>query len=375
LPNDSESTSGRVGVGSVARSLTALASGTDRLAPSIAIVVVVGVLALWPLLAANPYMLSAGVIVLNFAVFATAWNIMGGLTGYISLGHIAFFGLGSYGTALLVIHAGLNSFVAVLLAALVIFALSLLVGFAALRVRGASFVIVSIALVLVLLLVFQSWRSVTGGSSGLVVPRPFPELLRPEHHRVFFYIFLALLLLVLLTYLVVDRSRFGAALKAIREDEDKAQSLGVPTARLKLAAFGISCFFTALSGGVYALWFGDLDPIFQFDVVLSAQVALMALLGGVRYLFGPMVGAIIVGSALEYFLLNFGETQFHVVATGLLLVAVVLFAPDGVLALLAQGARRLSPQAASIREVSAAEVRRQQDDTDASTRGAGHDRR
>jgi branched-chain amino acid transport system permease protein len=364
LPSASELTERRRPVVGALRSLTTLASGNRRGGAAVTIVVVVAVLGLWPFLAGNPYMLSAGVIVLNFAVFATAWNIMGGLTGYISLGHIAFFGLGSYGTGLLVIHTGMNAFVAVLLASVAIFGIALLVGFAALRVRGASFVIVTIALVLVLLLVFQSARSITGGSSGLVVPRPFPDLLRPEHHRVFFYIFLALLLLVLMTYLFVDRSRFGAALKAIREDEDKAQSLGIPTARLKLAAFGISCFLTALSGGVYALWFGDLDPIFQFDVVLSAQIALMALLGGVRYLFGPLVGAIIVGSALEYFLLNFGETQFHLVATGLLLVAVVLFAPDGVLALAAQAIRRLGPTATSIREVSAAEVRAQQDGAD-----------
>jgi branched-chain amino acid transport system permease protein len=347
--------------------------GSGRLGPFVGILVVIAVLSTWPLVAANPYMLSAGVIVLNFAVFATAWNLMGGLTGYVSLGHIAFFGLGSYGTGLAVIHLGINSFVAVLLAAIVVGLISLLVGWAALRVRGASFVIVTIAIVLVLLLVFQSWRSVTGGSSGLVVPRPFPDLLRPEHHRVFFYIFLGLLALVLVSYLVVDRSRLGQALKAIREDEDKAQSLGIPTALLKLAAFGISCFLTAIAGGVYALWFGDLDPIFQFDVVLSSQIALMALLGGVRYLFGPLVGAIIVGSALEYFLLNFGETQFHLVATGLLLVAVVLFAPDGVLALGAGLIRRLGPSATSIREMSAADVRAQQDERDVARAAGAND--
>ncbi|GAB2617819.1 branched-chain amino acid ABC transporter permease [Pseudactinotalea suaedae] len=369
MPNDSEVRTAVAPPGSTAVArLRSLGSG--RTGPLVGIVVVIAVLATWPLLAANPYMLSAGVIVLNFAVFATAWNLMGGLTGYVSLGHIAFFGLGSYGTGLAVIHLGINSFVAVLLAAIVVGLISLLVGWAALRVRGASFVIVTIAIVLVLLLVFQSWRSVTGGSSGLVVPRPFPDMLRPEHHRVFFYIFLGLLALVLVSYLVVDRSRLGQALKAIREDEDKAQSLGIPTALLKLAAFGISCFLTAIAGGVYALWFGDLDPIFQFDVVLSSQIALMALLGGVRYLFGPLVGAIIVGSALEYFLLNFGETQFHLVATGLLLVAVVLFAPDGVLALGAALIRRLGPSATSIREMSAADVRAQQDER-AAARGAG----
>lgn len=328
-----------------------------RLRPTVIILLVAGVLALWPLIAGNPYMLSAGVIVLNFAVFATAWNIMGGFTGYISLGHTAFFGLGAYGTALLVINWDVPSFVALLIAAVVTLVIAIPVGFAALRVRGASFVIVTIALVLVLQLVFQGWGNVTAGSAGLVVPRPFPDLLRPEHHLVFYFLFLALLVVVLVVWMLIDHSRFGAALKAVREDEDKAESLGVATGKMKLTAFAVSAFFVSLSGGLYGLWFGDLDPIFQFDVVLSVQVVLMALLGGIRYLFGPLVGAIIVGAALEYFLLNFGETQFHLVATGLLLAAVVLFVPDGVLTGLAQLIGRFKPQAASIREQSAEELR------------------
>ena len=145
-------------------------------------------------LAPNPYILSAGIIVLNYAVLATSWNFVGGFTGYISLGHGALAGLGGYATGLLVTKAGVPSFVALFVAAvLVVAALAVPIGFAALRVRGASFVIVSIALVLILLLVFQSWASFTGGSRGLVVPRPFPGLLRPEHHRVFFFLFAALL--------------------------------------------------------------------------------------------------------------------------------------------------------------------------------------
>jgi branched-chain amino acid transport system permease protein len=234
------------------------------------------------------------------------------------------------------------------------------VGYAALRVRGASFVIVTIALVLVLSLVFQSWRSVTGGSDGLIVPRPFPDLLRPEHHRAFYFIFLGLLAVVLIAWSLIDRSRFGAGLKAVREDEDKAESLGIPTGTLKLVAFALSAFFVALCGGLYALWFGDLDPIFQFDVVLSAQIVLMALLGGTRFLLGPLLGAVVVGVALEYFLLNYGDTQFHLVATGLLLGAVVMFLPEGILTGAQQLVARFRPQATSIREMTAEELRSQQ---------------
>jgi branched-chain amino acid transport system permease protein len=231
------------------------------------------------------------------------------------------------------------------------------IGIAALRVRGASFVIVSIAMVLVLALVFQSWGEFTGGSNGLVVPRPFPDLRRPEHHLLFFYLFAALLAAVLAVWWVIDRSRFGLGLKAIREDEDKAQSLGVPTFRYKLAAFVVSAAFTALGGGLYALWFGDLDPIFQFSILVGAYLVLMALLGGVRHLFGPLLGALVVGTAIEYFKAAYGDTQFHLVATGLLLAVVVLFMPDGVIPAVAQLLARFRPQQASIREVGAAELR------------------
>ncbi|TDE92836.1 branched-chain amino acid ABC transporter permease [Occultella glacieicola] len=313
----------------------------------------------WPSLAANPYLVSAGVVVLNYAVFASSWNIMGGLTGYISLGHAAYFGLGAYGTALLIQNFDIPSFGAWFLAGLLTLVIAIPVGWAALRVRGASFVIVTIALVLVLALIFQSLRGITGGSDGLIVPRPFPDLLRPEHHATFYYIYAGLLAVVLAVWFVIARSRFGAGLKAIREDEDKAESLGIPTTRYKGIAHALSAYFVALGGGLYALWFGDLDPIMQFSVLLSAEVVLMALLGGVRFLLGPLVGAIIVGTALEYFVLNFGETQLHLVATGILLAVVVLFLPDGVLAGLSELVARFRPQATSIREMTAEELQNQ----------------
>ncbi|MFD0787907.1 branched-chain amino acid ABC transporter permease, partial [Micromonospora azadirachtae] len=233
--------------------------------------------------------------------------------------------------------------------ALVVAALAVPIGYAALRVRGASFVIVSIALVLVMLLVFQSWASFTGGSRGLTVPRPFPDLLRPEHHRVFWFLFAGLLALALLVWWLIDRSRFGLGLKAIREDEDKAESLGIPTFAYKLVVFVVSAGFTAAAGGLYALWFGDLDPVFQFSILTGSYLVLMALLGGVRTLFGPLLGAVVVGTALEYFKVEYGSTPLHLVATGLLLALVVLFMPDGVLPAVAAGIARFRPAQQSIR--------------------------
>ncbi len=311
----------------------------------------------FPSLAPDAFILSVGVVIASYAALAVGWNFVGGFTGYISLGHAAYSGLGGYATALLIIDGGLNPWVALGVGAVGVAVVAVPIGVASLRVRGASFVIVSIAMVLILLLVSQSWADVTGGSSGLRVPRPFGEdVLRPEQHERFFYLHVALVVVALLVWWAIDRSRFGMGLKAIREDEDKAQSLGVPTFRYKLVVFVISAFFTALAGGMYALWFGYLDPIFQFSILIGSYMVLMSLLGGIRSLFGPVVGAVIVGYALEFFKNQYGDTQFHLVALRLLLGVVVLFMPDGVLPALGSLVNRFRPEAASIREESAAEL-------------------
>ncbi|QYJ02757.1 branched-chain amino acid ABC transporter permease [Nocardioides panacisoli] len=314
----------------------------------------------FPTVAANPFILSVGVVIMSYALLATGWNFVGGFTGYISLGHAAYSGLGGYATGLLVIHTGINPWGALVAGAVIVAIVAVPIGIASLRVRGASFVIVSIAFVLILMLAFQSWSSVTGGSNGLRIPRPFADdVLRPEQHERFFYLHAAALAAALLAWWLIDRSRFGIGLKAIREDEDKAQALGVPTFNYKLAAFVMSAFVTAIGGGLYALWFGFLDPIFQFSILVGAYMVLMSLLGGIRSLFGPLLGAVIVGYAVEFFKSEYGDSQFHLVAMGLLLGVVVLFMPEGIIPAVQSLVRRFRPQSSSIREVSQAELAEQ----------------
>lgn len=339
----------------------ALLRSPQRMTGLAVTLVVAVVILVFPMTTTTGYLLSTGVVVLNYALVATGWNFMGGFTGYISLGHAAYFGLGCYTTAILIDRTGMNPWLALALTPIVVGLVAVPVGIAALRVRGASFVIVSIAFVLILLLVSQSWVSLTGGSTGIMVPRAFPDLNRLEHHRVFYYIFVVALALALFVWWRIDRSRFGMGLKAVREDEDKARALGVPTFWSKLVAFVWSAVFTGLAGGLYALWFGDLDPVFQFSILLGAYMVLMALLGGVRELFGPVVGAIVVGLAVEFFKAEFGDTQFHLVATGLLLAVVVLFMPEGVIPAVRGLFSRFGPQLTSIREETAEQLAARQD--------------
>lgn len=315
----------------------------------------------YPWLAPNSYLKYAGVLAVMYAVLSTSWNLVGGFTGYVSLGHAAFFGLGAYGTGLMVIDLGVPHLAALALSTAGVIVFAAVVGLAAVRVRGASFVIVSIALVTMVSLVAQDVRDLTGGSSGLRVPPLSQGLDRTSNHVLFFNLFAALLALALFAWWFIDRSRFGAGLKAIREDEDKAEALGVPTMAYKVAIFALSAGFTSVAGGLYGIWFGNLDPIFVFSIILGANMVLMALFGGVRHLFGPTLGALIIAPASEYFLTNHGETQLHIVLSGALLGVVVLFMPDGIIPALRALLRRYGPTASSIREETQAELRGRQE--------------
>lgn len=311
--------------------------------------VVVAMIAAYPVVVSNSYLRYVGVLAVMYMALSSSWNLMGGFTGYISLGHVAFFGVGAYAAGLLVLRLDLPNVPAVLLAGLIVGALGTAIGYVALRVRGSSFVIVTIALVYIGGLLVQGWRGFTGGSMGLTVPSGFDGA-RVDLHRFYHWQFTVLLLVVLSLWWFIDRSKFGMGLKAVREDEDKAQSLGVPTTGFKLVAFTLSAAFTGIGGGLYSSWFGFLDPIFAFQILISSQIVLMALLGGMRSLWGPVLGAVILIPSTEYFLVRFGETQLHLVATGLLLGVVVLLMPDGIIPMVQRQIARRNAPAASIRE-------------------------
>lgn len=313
------------------------------------ILVVVGIVAAYPLVVSNSYLRYVGVLTVMYMVLSTSWNLMGGFTGYISLGHVAFFGIGAYTAGLFVLRLDVPNIPAVLLAGVVVGLMGAAIGYVALRVRGSSFVIVTIALVYMGGLLVQGWGSLTNGSSGLTIPSGFDGA-RVDLHRFYHWHFSVLLLVVLSLWWFIDRSKFGMGLKAVREDEDKAQSLGVPTASFKLVAFTLSAAFTGLGGGLYASWFGFLDPIFAFQILISSQIVLMALLGGMRTLWGPVLGAVILIPSTEYFLVRFGETQLHLIASGLLLGVVVLLMPDGIIPMVKRQLARRHGPAASIRE-------------------------
>jgi ABC-type branched-subunit amino acid transport system ATPase component/ABC-type branched-subunit amino acid transport system permease subunit len=262
------------------------------------------------------------------AVGALSWNIISGFTGYISLGQSAFLGLGAYTTALLSLHVGISPFIVAPLGGLVAATFAALVGAVVLRARGHSFVIITIALVLLLQIVALNTGSLTGGSNGLTLP--LPRWSSDYQYFPFYYAMLALMILTFLFGSWIRRTKFGTGLIAIREDEDKAATIGINTTRYKVLSFTSSALFVGVAGGLYAYFLTFIDPRGMFDILTSVTIVLAALVGGRGTVWGPLLGAFIIQPLNDLTNVYAAGSQSRLVLFGGLLVAIVLFLPDGI---------------------------------------------
>lgn len=276
----------------------------------------------------------------NIAVFtvmyvglATAWNIMGGYTGYISLGHAGFFGFGSYALGLLLaklgVAGGYEPFVFVPVAGVLTAVLAAVVGWFALRTRAATFVIVTIAFMFMLQLLAENLTSLTGGGAGLAFPNP-PW--RGGFFNIpFYYAMLALALVGLAVSWWIRRSKFGLGLLAIRDDEDKALAVGVPAGAFKLTAFVISAALVGMIGGVYGYYVTFIYPQFVVDPLIGISMVLMVFLGGLGTLWGPVLGALILEPAQLWLAYNYGASGLYLVLYSAVFLLVMLFMPRGII--------------------------------------------
>ena len=277
-------------------------------------------------LAVAPIVLSPFLVqfLINFfmvAILAESWNIIGGFTGYASFGSAGFFGVGAYTTGVLLTAGKLPFALALPAAGLVAMAFAALIGILVLRLKGQYFAIATLG-------VTETTREVvynldiTGGGSGLNLPMmhsPLP----------FFYLMLAILVLAVLVNLWISVSRFGYGLVAIREDEDAASALGIPTARYKTLAFALSGGLAGLAGGVFAYWITFIDPTEVFKVSWTIRMIIMAVFGGAGTVLGPLLGAATLASIFEGL-----STHLETLAelcNGIIVILVVLFLPRGLL--------------------------------------------
>ncbi|WDL97575.1 branched-chain amino acid ABC transporter permease [Alicyclobacillus sp. ALC3] len=285
----------------------------------------------FPLVFTNPVVTTIGVFTLIYATMASAWNILGGYSGYISLGHASFFGIGAYAVAILAkawnVSPGWAPFALLLVGGLVAAIISVPFGYLALRTRRHTFVVITIAYFFIFQLLSYNLTGLTNGSSGL--PMPIPTWSSGFFNYPFYYVGLALLVLTLCVSWWVRHSRFGLGLLAIRDDEDRAEGLGVKTGPSKLAAFVIAAFFIAMAGGLYGYFVTYLYPATLFNPLNDLAMALMTFTGGIGTLSGPILGAFIIEPARQIFAIA-GGASLYLIMYGALFLVIILLLPDGI---------------------------------------------
>lgn len=285
--------------------------------------------ALLPWLASDQLVIA--ITLLLFAGWAAAWDLLGGWTGQVSLGHAAFVGVGAYAVGLGAQRFELAPWWSLPLGMAAAALLALGWGALTFKLRGSYFVLSSIAIAEILRLVAINERWLTGGAQGLFIPDLPPLFGRfdPFALTTLFYAALAFFALVTLTVILVARDRLGYHMRAVREDEEAAQAAGVDPLRVKLVAFALSGAFTALGGGIHALKLSFLEPHDIFFLPLSVQIALTAIIGGRGTVWGPLAGAALLIVGREVFRQAFAEANLLIY--GALILLVVLFAPRGLI--------------------------------------------
>ena len=291
----------------------------------------------FPLAFTNQQVATIAFLTLIFITAAVAWNIFSGYSGYLSLGHAVFFGSGAYvaGIAAKDWHVvGGGEFAMLPLAAAAAAVIAVPFGLIALRVRRHTFVVITIAIFFIFQLMASNLNSLTQGTTGLGAP----FLLWPpvQFDQRFYYIALAIALFTIALSWLIRGSRFGLQLRAIRDDEDRAASLGVRAMPVKLTAFVISGAITGLAGGLWFLFIGQVLPQSGFDPLFDLTVALMAFLGGLGTVLGPLLGALIIEPIQQYLTTAFNNNYLAEILLGALFLAVVLFLPRGLIPTVAE---------------------------------------
>ena len=302
------------------------------MAKTIGLVAILAFAIVFPQMFSNPAILTIAIFTLLYATATVGWNIFSGYTGYIALGHAAFFGIGSYAIALMCqdwhIQGGSIPFLLVPVAGLVAAIFSIPLGWISLRVRKHTFVVITIAIFFIMQPMAFNLRSITNGSTGLSLP--IPHWSNVSFHLPFYYYALGLLIVSQIVSWWIRNSKYGLGLLAIRDDEDRALGLGVSTGPAKLVAFVISAFFVGMVGALHAYFQGSIYPAFAFDPLFDIAIALMGFLGGLGTLSGPILGAIILEPTQRYFTMQFSANGYYLIIYGALFLSIILLLPEGI---------------------------------------------
>lgn len=314
----------------------------------------------FPSFVASPYVLHMMILLFLSTIMGESWNILGGYTGQYSVGHSAYFGAGAYGTLILLQSKGIPPWYGFLAGIIVALILSLIIGSICFRLRGPYFVLASIAVAEIVRLTVLNTPTVTNGAEGILLSDLPPFIIGGKvitdfvSKVPFYYIGLTLAVLTILVTWWIQNSKLGYYFQAIREDQDAAHSLGINLTVYKNIALAISATLTSLAGSFYAIYIKFIDPTTVLPLDLSVQIVLIAIIGGIGTIWGPVVGALVLvplsealrSNLIAQGLINTGLVSedsgigvflkehlahAHVLIYGILVVIVILFMPDGVI--------------------------------------------
>jgi branched-chain amino acid transport system permease protein len=279
----------------------------------------------------NEYVFFAGYVVLQFIVLATAWNILGGYTGYVIFGSAAFFAVGAYTSIFFHKAFPLPIPVLIVIASVISGIVGFGMGYLTLRLRGAFFAIGTLALAVVLQTIVTNWRYV-GGARGAYVIRPAEIDFIGPYIQYLFLLMLALAVIALSIARGIERSQIGYGFATIRDDELAAESCGVPTLRLKLIATTISGALMGMAGAPFPYYLGYVQPSSAFGLEYAVNSIAMPMIGGTTSWVGPLIGAILLATLQQWATVTI-SSELGVLIVGVLLVGFVILAPKGIVGL------------------------------------------
>ena len=279
----------------------------------------------------NEYVYFAGYTVLQYVILATAWNILGGYTGYVNFGTAGFFAMGAYSTVVIYKTIKLPLLLAIPFGGVVSAILGLGMGYLTLRLRGVFFAIATLALAIVLNTLIVNW-SFVGGSRGVYIIRPRDAAHFESYVQFLFAVMLGLSVFSIWVARMVERSRLGRGLAAIRDDELAAECSGVPTLKLKLISTTLSGLLMGLAGAPFPYYVTYVDPGGTFSLRYAVDSIAMPIIGGTMSWIGPLLGALLLGT-LEQVVTVTISSEFNLLIVGVLLVLFVTLAPNGIMGL------------------------------------------
>ena len=296
-------------------------------------VLVLALLLIIPLTAGSPFVYHLFILICSYAALASAWNIVGGFAGQLSLGHAVFYGVGAYTTTLLMINLGISPWIGMFVGAILSSAVAVVISWPCFRLRGPFFALATIAVLEVVRLMAINQHDVTGGAAGLGVPLKLGVewmLFRPRWP--YLLIAFGFLIITLAVSWKIKNSRLGYYLIAVREREDAAHAVGVNSVKVKLIAVILSAFLTSLVGSFHAMYLTFIEPGSMFSLEMSIQIAMFALIGGLGTVSGPLIGTLLVFPLAELARGWLGDlgSGVHGLVYGIVLVVVVLTIPQGV---------------------------------------------